>query len=839
MPLAGRPSGLLSEALIEARNMKLVFEVKLSSDYHVSAGHGKGTQLDSALFREPSTKRGESGQISLRGTTPTGLMRNALRELLDSPLLSEKCFQSHKDREDDLEDEARQATEGNASAAQAWCENANECALCRIFGTPASPKAWRFSTASAAQQYESAKVMRNRVSLRTRRAEAQKLFSQEEGNQRLAFEFAVSRPGDNDAIRDEAALLVAAARMLRRFGAARNRGRGQCVLHLKSVDDSDAPSTLDFWMNRFQEAWVTGTPSAPTVTAGEWNGQVSTEQQPIRFRVLARSEEPLMISRRSEAGNMYDALPCINGSSLWGAMGGIIAQRWQFSDRRKKPGWSESSSTYDAFRKLLLDGGVHFSPLYPVRVNSETQTYQPTIPAPLDLMTCKAFAGDSNHFVEGMASRVARGAEVPPGCPKCKELHQEENMPLQRIEGFVSAVPGSNCEPVKTKTRDELHPRINPKTQKVSSGDLFGYIPINRGQYFLGELTVQNESAWNALRELTGVVAEDQKFSVYVGKATKRGYGRLDVVLERITDNQHDWCPAPVQTRVPKTDGSTALVMTCLSDAILPDSWGRFHQSLGHAAWLESLLNDGSDGLFLVDADDHAIKSFCKSRPIDGFANHLGLPRWRDIAVVAGSVVGFKVTRGANATDDWQQQLIERLAAIELAGIGVRRQEGFGRVAFNHPLNAPNGNELQVATSPLTVPEGLRGHETAKPIGHELTSFQQELQGPDFKANWFRNESWDAFARWLWSESSRPVDEVIKTLRAPNAFGKGNRGLLTDAVLDTQDDNTDKGLDQKTMKYVCEWLEKIQSRFSTEGPIAALSQQAIRSLADRISECSR
>jgi CRISPR-associated protein Csx10 len=52
--------------------MKLTFTLTLKADYHIGAGHGLGSQVDSALLRD-----GDKVPV-IRGSTIEGLLRDGL-----------------------------------------------------------------------------------------------------------------------------------------------------------------------------------------------------------------------------------------------------------------------------------------------------------------------------------------------------------------------------------------------------------------------------------------------------------------------------------------------------------------------------------------------------------------------------------------------------------------------------------------------------------------------------------------------------------------------------------------------------------------------------------------
>ncbi|OQA15237.1 MAG: hypothetical protein BWY63_02976 [Chloroflexi bacterium ADurb.Bin360] len=71
--------------------------------------------------------------------------------------------------------------------------------------------------------------------------------------------------------------------------------------------------------------------------------------------------------------------------------------------------------------------------------------------------------------------------------------------------------------------------------------------------------------------------------------------------------------------------------------------------------------------------------AYARTRVVESFNATLGLPRQRDTALIAGSVAWIRLLA---PPEDWRT----RIAQLEARGIGLRRNEGYGRVAFNHPI---------------------------------------------------------------------------------------------------------------------------------------------------------
>ena len=81
------------------------------------------------------------------------------------------------------------------------------------------------------------------------------------------------------------------------------------------------------------------------------------------------------------------------------------------------------------------------------------------------------------------------------------------------------------------------------------------------------------------------------------------------------------------------------------------------------------------------------IRSFCKTKEIDGFNMKHNLPKNKMIALQKGSSFYFEYTNS-----DYEK-LNKRLIEIERNGIGIRRSEGYGRITINLPYHKENTDE--------------------------------------------------------------------------------------------------------------------------------------------------
>jgi hypothetical protein len=226
----------------------------------------------------------------------------------------------------------------------------------------------------------------------------------------------------------------------------------------------------------------------------------------------------------------------------------------------------------------------------------------------------------------------------------------------------------------------------------------------------------------------------------------------------------------------------------------------------------------------LLDVSVEPINTFCKSDFIDNFNNQIGLPRCRDIALRVGSSVGFKVLNHTNLT-----RLQDQLRHIEEHGIGLRRQEGFGQVVFNHPIYSQGshmtGQSINLQHCPglaLAHPPHTQPAIPIKVAFDCLKSWVHKLQDSrEFSEALFRDEKWQAVARWLYENAKRPVAELLPQLAQ---FG--------DAKIITSGERLGQKLlmstDTKAMQAIQGWLQEIETQ--PEG----LRQAIIELLANRI-----
>jgi CRISPR-associated protein Csx10 len=497
------------------------------------------------------------------------------------------------------------------------------------------------------------------------------------------------------------------------------------------------------------------------------------------------------------------------------------------------------------FRRVFRDGEILFPSLYPAEHPHRGSLIYATIPCPLDMAECSRVPGlveAHAEWINGSTSWATREGE-PEACPRCAQ----EGMPEVKVErrGAYVAHYGLLHEVVPA-LREELHIRMDPETGRVKSGDLYGYTAIDAGQFFVGELVCVDEAAYRRLLHVTGL-PDDRVFSLRLGRASRRGYGRVTARLVRRDRDAEQDPPVSIGRDLAERLGSGALTdpitLTFLTDTILVDAWGRFVQRLGDPAGsppetarvLCNVLLPEPLGLSLT-----MVNWYTAACRVDGFNRHVSLPRWRDVALKGGSCAGFTLT-GALDRPGLLGDLIARWRELERDGVGLRRHEGFGRIAFNHPVQCAR-HEIKsdpIRLGPLAI--GLAQGDGAGMVSRRqdrIREWERDIER-SISGNEFSDQQWSAVARHIHRQSSATpptgsspqslVDAcltVLDTWGKPSRFGahfyRDKPGFLS-------------GRGRAGAKSLGDFLRRL-GKGETD-PIVCVA--ALARLAGRLTECSR
>lgn len=254
--------------------------------------------------------------------------------------------------------------------------------------------------------------------------------------------------------------------------------------------------------------------------------------------------------------------------------------------------------------------------------------------------------------------------------------------PFDRCRGgFMLADPALDLS-WPTETRD--HVGLARDRRVAADGVLFSYEAIPPGATFRSRVIVEDSSLFSLI--LDGF---NRCGSIRIGRSRNGGYGRVVVSAHPAKE------PAEPESRAEET----ASTITLASDFCPPAG----------ASPMDGLKN--ALGVMGLQVDD----AWADTRTVRGFKGIWGLPRPSVEVFRRGSV--FKVSGRA-----------EPLPAEALhAGIGRRRNEGFGRIAINAPIDAPVPARRSTENTPTTREAVQDSSVTAALGGLQRRAIRREI----------------------------------------------------------------------------------------------------------------
>ncbi|MCD0449401.1 RAMP superfamily CRISPR-associated protein [Actinocorallia sp. API 0066] len=282
-------------------------------------------------------------------------------------------------------------------------------------------------------------------------------------------------------------------------------------------------------------------------------------------------------------------------------------------------------------------------------VTSATPTRDgvPSRPMPRVLASPK---GDESKVVNRMTQHVSKKDEtVKP-----------------RASGYVVTRPGEAPVVLRPEFVTRTHNTINDEKQRPTEdlGGVYVYRALRPGTVLAAEVRVRDgvlPDGW----------ADRLAGSWRLGRSRKDDYGRVDVTVE----------PLPGRPE-PELCADGRLRVWLLSDTLVQDERLRLSADIRDlaSALSAAFAAAGTPGVVLervLEEDGLVPTAFAVSRT-ESWHTGWGLPRPSLLGFAAGGCLTFEITEGRVGP--------EALAAVELAGVGLRRGEGFGQVSFNDPL---------------------------------------------------------------------------------------------------------------------------------------------------------
>lgn len=344
------------------------------------------------------------------------------------------------------------------------------------------------------------------------------------------------------------------------------------------------------------------------------------------------------------------------------------------------------------------------------------------------------FMSDATCYLNAypLAANGCRSLPTPASWLKLKEETLESRPrlfdcavdPEQLPDGQTETVGKSFCRLddgtvylFKPERRISVHTAREPKAGRATGakGAVFQYDALAPGQKFGGAIVVSRLADAEQLQALL------EQGTLRMGGSRSAGYGLVRIGDLKILDGWQETDAKPTDL-----DAGDELILTCLSPCIARDTMGNLSADL-HAADLPDQLGIDPSRLKLDLTQTRRTLT-----TLGGFNRKWGLPLCQTQAITAGSVFVYRTTAPIS---------VERLRHLQEAGIGERRNEGFGRIGINWQRTAvlrygaaePQPTKLAppvpvIAGSEEVLAKGMAGRLLRSELEHNLAERVQQLR---------------------------------------------------------------------------------------------------------------
>ena len=432
------------------------------------------------------------------------------------------------------------------------------------------------------------------------------------------------------------ALLLAGAKMVERIGGKRRRGSGRCSLVISGYEDIGA--WLDWLESHIKQPIETPEFSLSAEEPNRDDTQANKKDDWVRIKLTLTTKTPLVITART-VGNVVESLDYIPGTHLLP----IVSKRL-----------GKNLHQAIAQGNLIVTNAT-------VEINGERGR-----PVPLAMFYEKLEGGWKEG--KGIYNRLVDKE------PEKKQLKGSR-------QGYISVTSGKNL-PLYKPSKDIIsgispHNTVDDKYQRPDKeiGGIYSYENIASGTILQAEIRLR--------KGLSDYLGKDWwkllDGKVNIGQSKKDDYGLVCIQADVIESSNQNTSNKNVDSQ------TSELIVWLLSDVLLRDARLRPSTSIeDFKNVLEIKLNEGLESEEKIELDirksQDIVDTIARSRRTESWQVRWGLPRPSLVGLMAGTCIVFTVTKGKeNITAD-------KLAGIEMSGIGERTAEGYGQICFNDPL---------------------------------------------------------------------------------------------------------------------------------------------------------
>ncbi len=440
------------------------------------------------------------------------------------------------------------------------------------------------------------------------------------------------------------ALAISAA-ALQYMGTARTRGLGKVCCRLIESDGSNQECDLtEKVLNQNSLPSIMVSQSPKTSRKQTSNTSLSHSGIPthlLRYRLTLTA--PVVIPATEGDSNTVVTRQDIPGSNVWGAAA------WHYLHQ------PNHTPDDQAFRNVFLEGKLRFLTAYPEAHDS----IQRLLPIPHSIRQFK----DSRMLT--LVDLVEAQDE------------DSKKRPKKRLERRYAKLDKGVVESQSVRTERNYHHARVSKDRRIgralgadvsAGGAFFQYEAIQTGETFQG-VVLGSESDLKDLQKWlkgTNLIRLGRSRSAQYGEAA---FEWVDAKGPQQLKGCVEWDGFIGQLGHSVPNLGNCLIVTTLSQLLVVNDNGH-PDSCFPKQELAKLLSLNADDLKLL-------RSYTRTELVGGYNAHLRLPRQQWPAIAAGSVFVFELKQELKEIDK------KRLVELEYDGLGLRKGEGYGRIAIN------------------------------------------------------------------------------------------------------------------------------------------------------------
>ncbi|MEI7644330.1 MAG: hypothetical protein WCJ55_08620 [Chloroflexales bacterium] len=370
----------------------------------------------------------------------------------------------------------------------------------------------------------------------------------------------------------------------------------------------------------------------------------------LPFRVYL--EQPVLIAGPSGDPNSVTSLNYLSGSLLRGVMIG------RYLGLRKIDPHNNDLAVNPEARRLFFDGGVRCLNAYLL-----SRGGQRGLPTPLTLLHLKKTDTEQPYTAYNTADEEWNEE-------KRREIEREAQDQLKSLSSPYctvsdTAITSLNTAPSRVTVHVQRDRVLGRATDLPGRGAIFQYEALSEGQWFAGALLIEQPDDLALMQQLLL-----QNKEAWLGRSRSANYGRVRIEVDKPVSRWREIGDAELEP----VAADHPLAITLLSDVLLRDIFGVPVASLAQQPLVSERVDDRILSSYLgFEVQIDPARSFSAATLAAGFNQTWRLPLPQQPAIKAGS---HFIVYPREAVS------VEQLRHVEQRGIGERRPEGYGRIAF-------------------------------------------------------------------------------------------------------------------------------------------------------------